>query len=189
MRIIAFITGPRVVTKILRHLTAKVPHSRSPPPAQAGARRVWLGPLWPAVIDTPIQTELIAARYGGNVESIRRALGLNGLYYLPEGVFRHRVLRDQGACIACVSGRRAGPLRLPRHGAGAGLSSAACGGSLVVCLPLRGKGVTARAVLRMRGHSQGWLVGGWKRERLEASSLPWTPGLAPPILLESADSS
>jgi hypothetical protein len=38
MRIIAFITGPRVITKILRHLTAKVPDSRSPPPAQAGAR-------------------------------------------------------------------------------------------------------------------------------------------------------
>ena len=81
---------------------------------QAGARRVWLGTLWPAVIDscfqgidTPTQTELIAARYGGNVESIRRALGLDGLHYLPEAVFRHRVLRDQPACMACVAGRRA----------------------------------------------------------------------------------
>ena len=81
---------------------------------QAGARRVWLGTLWPAVIDscfqgidTPTQTELIAARYGGNVESIRRALDLDGLHYLPEAVFRHRVLRDQPACMACVSGRRA----------------------------------------------------------------------------------
>lgn len=115
MRIIAFITEPRVITKILRHLTARVPDSRSPPPAQAGARRVWLGPLWPAVIDpcfqgidTPIQTGLIAARYGGNVESFRRALGLDWLYYLPERVFGHRVLRDRGAYMACVSGRRAG---------------------------------------------------------------------------------
>jgi len=151
MRIIAFITEPRVITKILRHLTARVPDSRSRPPAQAGARRVWLGPLWPAVIDpcfqgidTPIQTGLIAARYGGNVESFRRALGLDWLYYLAEGVFRRRVLRDRGACMACVSCWRAGPLRPPRPGAAAGLSSAAWGGSLVVCLPLRGEGVTAR---------------------------------------------
>ena len=36
MRIIAFITGPRVIYKILRHLAAKVPDSRSPPPAQDG---------------------------------------------------------------------------------------------------------------------------------------------------------
>jgi hypothetical protein len=128
---------------------------------------VWLGTLRPAVIDpcfqgidTPIQTGLIVARYGGNVESFRRVLGLEGLYYLPEGVFRHRVLRDQGACMACVSGRRAGRFAHPRPGAAAGLSSAACGGSVGVCLPLRGEGVTARAVLRMRGHSQRWLVGG-----------------------------
>jgi amidophosphoribosyltransferase len=94
---------------------------------EAGARRVFLGTLWPMVIDscfqgidTPTQTELIGARYGGNADSVREALGADGLFYLPEEVFRRRVIKDSPACMACVSGRRAvrfahpGPVLPPR---------------------------------------------------------------------------
>jgi amidophosphoribosyltransferase len=81
---------------------------------QAGARRVFFGTLWPMVIDscfqgidTPTQTELIGARFGGVEENVRVALDVDALFYLPEELFRRRVLKDAPACMACVSGRRA----------------------------------------------------------------------------------
>lgn len=81
---------------------------------QAGARRVFLGTLWPMVIDscfqginTPTQTELIGARYAGSTDAVRDALGVDGLFYMPEELFRTRVLKERSACMACVSGRRA----------------------------------------------------------------------------------
>jgi amidophosphoribosyltransferase len=80
----------------------------------AGARKVYLGTLWPMVIDscfqgidTPTQTELIAARFAGSVEDVRDAIGVDRLFYLPEPVFRSRVIKDAPACMACVTGRRA----------------------------------------------------------------------------------
>jgi amidophosphoribosyltransferase len=81
---------------------------------QAGARAVFLGTLWPMVIDscfqginTPTQTELIGARYAGSSDDVRDALGVDALFYMPEELFRRRVLKERGACMACVSGRRA----------------------------------------------------------------------------------
>ena len=81
---------------------------------QAGTRAVYLGTLWPMVIDscfqginTPTQTELIGARYAGSIEAVRDALGVDGLYYMPEELFRRRVLKERSACMACVSGKRA----------------------------------------------------------------------------------
>jgi hypothetical protein len=38
MRIVAFITKPRVIRKILRHLETKAAEGRSPPPPRAGAQ-------------------------------------------------------------------------------------------------------------------------------------------------------
>ncbi len=80
----------------------------------AGARRVYFGTLWPMVIDscfqgidTPTQTELIGARFAGSAENVRDALGVDALFYLPEEVFRRRVIKDAPACMACVTGRRA----------------------------------------------------------------------------------
>jgi amidophosphoribosyltransferase len=81
---------------------------------RAGVRRVFLGTLWPMVIDscfqgidTPTQTELIGARFAGNSDSVRIALGADALFYLPEDRFRHRVIKDAPACMSCVNGRRA----------------------------------------------------------------------------------
>ncbi len=81
---------------------------------QAGARLVFLGTLWPMVIDscfqginTPTQTELIGARYAGSADAVRDALGVDGLFYMPEELFRRRVLKERSACMACVTGRRA----------------------------------------------------------------------------------
>ena len=80
----------------------------------AGAKRVYFGTLWPMVIDscfqgidTPTQTELIGARFAGSAENVRDALGVDALFYLPEDVFRRRVIKDAPACMACVTGRRA----------------------------------------------------------------------------------
>jgi len=81
---------------------------------QAGAGKIYFGTLWPMVIDscfqgidTPTQTELIGARFAGNADSVRDALGVDALFYMPEELFRRRVLKDAPACMACVTGRRA----------------------------------------------------------------------------------
>ena len=80
----------------------------------AGAKKVFFGTLWPMVIDscfqgidTPTQTELIGARFAGNSENVRDALGVDALFYLPVERFRHRVIKDAPACMACVTGHRA----------------------------------------------------------------------------------
>ncbi len=83
---------------------------------QAGADKVYLGTLWPMVVDscyqginTPTQRELIGARFNRDVENIRGELGLDGLFYLPTGTFQEEVLKGRPACMACVTGRRAVP--------------------------------------------------------------------------------
>ena len=81
---------------------------------RAGVRKVFFGTLWPMVIDscfqgidTPTQMELIGARFAASVENVRLALGVDALFYMPEERFRHRVIKDAPACMACVDGHRA----------------------------------------------------------------------------------
>ncbi|HOC42072.1 MAG TPA: amidophosphoribosyltransferase [Thermoanaerobaculales bacterium] len=80
----------------------------------AGAGKVFFGTLWPAVIDscfqgidTPTQSELIAARFGGDAREIAVELGVDALHYLPVDVFREMVLKGAPACMACTTGKRA----------------------------------------------------------------------------------
>jgi len=80
----------------------------------AGAGKVFFGTLWPMVIDscfqginTPTQKELIGARFAGQVDEVQKELGVDRLFYLPEPVFRERVLKGHPACMACVTGQRA----------------------------------------------------------------------------------
>ena len=80
----------------------------------AGAGRIFFGTLWPMVIDscfqginTPTQKELIGARFNSDVDEVRTELGVERLFYLPEEVFREKVIKGQPACMACVSGQRA----------------------------------------------------------------------------------
>lgn len=80
---------------------------------QAGARKVYFGTLWPMVIDscfqginTPTQAELIGARFNGDVDEVRRELGVDALFYLPVEVFEELVLKGAPACMACCTGRR-----------------------------------------------------------------------------------
>ncbi len=79
----------------------------------AGARRIIFGALWPMVIDscfqginTPTQSELIGARFNGDVEEVRQELGVDALFFLPVEWFRERVLKGAPACMACVTGQR-----------------------------------------------------------------------------------
>ena len=79
----------------------------------AGAGRIFFGTLWPMVIDscfqginTPTQAELIGARFNGDVEEVRRELGVDALFYLPVDRFQNLVLKGAGACMACATGRR-----------------------------------------------------------------------------------
>jgi amidophosphoribosyltransferase len=80
----------------------------------AGARNVSFGTLWPMVIDscfqginTPTQSELVGARFNGDVDEVRYELGVDALYYLPIDVFQEMVLKGAPACMACTTGRRA----------------------------------------------------------------------------------
>jgi amidophosphoribosyltransferase len=80
----------------------------------AGASKVFLGTLWPMVIDscfqginTPTQNELIGARYNGDAEEVRVELGVDRLFYLPIERFRDGVLKGASACMACTTGQRA----------------------------------------------------------------------------------
>jgi amidophosphoribosyltransferase len=80
----------------------------------AGAKRIFFGTLWPVVIDscfqginTPTQSELIGARFNGDVEEIRVELGVDALFYMPEEVFVDLVLKSAPACMACATGKRA----------------------------------------------------------------------------------
>ncbi len=80
----------------------------------AGAKKIYFGTLWPVVIDscfqginTPTQSELIGARFNGDVEEIRVELGVDALFYMPEQVFVELVLKSQPACMACATGKRA----------------------------------------------------------------------------------
>jgi len=80
----------------------------------AGAGKVFFGTLWPAVIDscfqginTPTQSELIAARFGGDAREIAVELGVDALHYLPIEVFREMVIKGAPACMACTTGKRA----------------------------------------------------------------------------------
>ena len=80
----------------------------------AGAGKVFFGTLWPAVIDscfqginTPTQSELIAARFGGDAREIAVELGVDALHYLPVDVFRELVIKGAPACMACTTGQRA----------------------------------------------------------------------------------
>ncbi len=80
---------------------------------QAGARKVYFGALWPMVIDscfqginTPTQEELIGARFCGDLDEVRRELGLDGLFYLSVETFREMVLKGAPACMACATGQR-----------------------------------------------------------------------------------
>lgn len=80
----------------------------------AGAVKVYLGALWPMVIDscfqginTPTQKELIGARFNGDVDEVRTELGVDALYYLPIDVFQDKVLKGSPACMACATGQRA----------------------------------------------------------------------------------
>ncbi|NOZ77674.1 MAG: hypothetical protein GXP48_00565 [Acidobacteria bacterium] len=79
----------------------------------AGAGRVFLGTLWPLVrdscfqgINTPTQDELIGARFNGDVEEVRRELGVDALFYLPIERFQEAVIKGAPACMACTTGRR-----------------------------------------------------------------------------------
>jgi amidophosphoribosyltransferase len=80
----------------------------------AGAEKVYFGTLWPIVIDscfqginTPTQSELIGARFAGDVDEVRVELGVDALFYMPEEVFIDNVLKSTPACMACTNGRRA----------------------------------------------------------------------------------
>jgi len=80
----------------------------------AGAGRIYFGVLWPMVIDscfqginTPTQSELIGARFNGDLDEVRRELGVDGLFYLPIDRFREQVLKGRPACMACATGQRA----------------------------------------------------------------------------------
>ena len=80
----------------------------------AGAGNIFFGTLWPAVIDscfqginTPTQSELIAARFAGDSREIATELGVDALYYLPIDVFQEMVIKGAPACMACTTGRRA----------------------------------------------------------------------------------
>ncbi len=80
----------------------------------AGASAVFLGTLWPMVIDscfqginTPTQGELIGARFNGDADEVRQELGLDALFYLPIPWFEERVLKHAPACMACATGHRA----------------------------------------------------------------------------------
>ncbi len=79
----------------------------------AGARKVFFGTLWPMVIDscfqginTPTQSELIGARFNGDVEEVRQELGVDHLVYLPVEIFRDKVIKGAAACMACATGQR-----------------------------------------------------------------------------------
>jgi len=80
---------------------------------QAGARKVFFGTLWPMVIDscfqginTPTQAELIGARFNGDVDEVRRELGVDALFYLPVATFEELVLKGVPSCMACCTGKR-----------------------------------------------------------------------------------
>ncbi len=80
----------------------------------AGVAKIYFGVLWPMVIDscfqginTPTQSELIGARFNGDVDEVRRELGVDELYYLPIDRFRELVLKGKPACMACATGHRA----------------------------------------------------------------------------------
>ncbi len=80
---------------------------------QAGARKVFFGTLWPMVIDscfqginTPTQSELIGARFNGDVDEVRRELGVDALFYLPVDIFQDLVLKGAPSCMACCTGKR-----------------------------------------------------------------------------------
>jgi amidophosphoribosyltransferase len=80
----------------------------------AGAEKVYFGTLWPIVIDscfqginTPTQSELIGARFAGDVDEVRVELGVDALFYMPEEVFIDKVLKSTPSCMACTNGRRA----------------------------------------------------------------------------------
>lgn len=80
----------------------------------AGAGKVFFGTLWPAVIDscfqginTPTQSELIAARFGGDAREIAVELGVDALHYLPIDVFQEMVVKGAPVCMACTTGKRA----------------------------------------------------------------------------------
>ena len=80
----------------------------------AGAGKIFFGTLWPAVIDscfqginTPTQSELIAARFAGDSNEVATELGVDALYYLPIEVFQDKVIKGAPACMACTTGQRA----------------------------------------------------------------------------------
>lgn len=80
----------------------------------AGAGKVFLGTLWPMVIDscfqginTPTQKELIGARFNADLDEVRTELGVDALFYLPIERFQEGVLKGAPACMACVTGQRA----------------------------------------------------------------------------------
>jgi len=80
----------------------------------AGAGKIFFGTLWPAVIDscfqginTPTQSELIAARFAGDSKEIATELGVDALHYLPIEVFQEMVIKGAPACMACTTGQRA----------------------------------------------------------------------------------
>lgn len=80
----------------------------------AGVAKIYFGVLWPMVIDscfqginTPTQSELIGARFNGDVDEVRRELGVDGLFYLPIDRFQQLVLKGKPACMACASAKRA----------------------------------------------------------------------------------
>jgi amidophosphoribosyltransferase len=80
----------------------------------AGAKKIYFGTLWPAVIDscfqginTPTQQELIGARFNGDTDEVQVELGVDALFYLPEDVFVANVIKGAAACMACTNGRRA----------------------------------------------------------------------------------
>ena len=79
-----------------------------------GAGKIFFGTLWPAVIDscfqginTPTQSELIAARFGGDANEIAVELDVDALHYLPIAVFQELVIKGAPACMACTTGQRA----------------------------------------------------------------------------------
>jgi amidophosphoribosyltransferase len=80
----------------------------------AGAKKIFFGTLWPAVIDscfqginTPTQQELIGARFNGDTDEVQVELGVDALFYLPEDVFVANVIKGAAACMACTNGKRA----------------------------------------------------------------------------------
>ena len=80
----------------------------------AGAKKIFFGTLWPMVIDscfqginTPTQKELIGARFNGDTDEVRSELGVDALFYMPEGVFVANVIKGAPACMACTNGKRA----------------------------------------------------------------------------------